>query len=210
MPAKPRWYKDIPAIRVRVAESGLTFLDRDAIERLFKIKRQRAVDLLNELGGYQVGNAFIVQSARVLKFLETLQRGLEWRNERLRRRRVREALLAAAADVDARRVTFKVERAQPRNIADMPDGVSIGPTEIRIRFGSAEDAFKKLFALAQALKADWKTFEKIAGTPPPPAEPADLGTVHDRQVVAFSRGGKELALDRATGLALADRFRRGR
>ena len=46
-------------------------------------------------------------------------------------------------------------------LARLPDGVSITPDRIEVRFTSAEDAVANLFALAQALLNDYERFEAV-------------------------------------------------
>ena len=48
-------------------------------------------------------------------------------------------------------------------LAGLPDGVSVAPGRIEVRFRSATDAVGRLFALAQALTNDYEQFEALVG-----------------------------------------------
>jgi len=45
----------------------------------------------------------------------------------------------------------------------IPPTVSLTPGELRIRFSGADDLFRQLFELAQAMKNDYERFKTLAG-----------------------------------------------
>ena len=51
--------------------------------------------------------------------------------------------------------------ARAARLAGLPDGVSVEPGRIEVRFSSAQDAVGRLFALAQALTHDYEQFEAL-------------------------------------------------
>ena len=46
-------------------------------------------------------------------------------------------------------------------LSGLPDGVSVDPGRIEVRFNGAKDAVGRLFALAQALTHDYEQFEAL-------------------------------------------------
>ena len=46
-------------------------------------------------------------------------------------------------------------------LSGLPDGVSVEPGRIEVRFRGAKDAVGRLFALAQALTNDYERFEAL-------------------------------------------------
>ena len=46
-------------------------------------------------------------------------------------------------------------------LSGLPDGVSVAPGRIEVRFSGAKDAVGRLFALAQALTNDYERFEAL-------------------------------------------------
>ena len=61
-----------------------------------------------------------------------------------------------------------VEALEAR-LSGLPDGVSVAPGRIEVRFRGAKDAVGRLFALAQALTHDYEQFETLVGRATPGA-----------------------------------------
>ena len=51
--------------------------------------------------------------------------------------------------------------AREARLSGLPDGVSVEPGRIEVRFSGAQDAVGRLFALAQALTNDYEQFEAL-------------------------------------------------
>ena len=60
------------------------------------------------------------------------------------------------------RVAVRVEALEAR-LSGLPDGVSVEPDRIEVRFSGAKDAVGRLYALAQALVGDYERFEALVG-----------------------------------------------
>ena len=58
------------------------------------------------------------------------------------------------------RVAVPCEAREAR-LSGLPDGVSVEPGRIEVRFSGAQDAVGRLFALAQALTHDYEQFEAL-------------------------------------------------
>ena len=55
MPAKAPWLLLIPAIIEQLETYDVPVVDRAVIERVFGLRRRRAIELLHRFGGYQAG-----------------------------------------------------------------------------------------------------------------------------------------------------------
>jgi hypothetical protein len=53
-----------------------------------------------------------------------------------------------------------------QRFADLPDGVSVSPGAIAIRFSSPNQALERLLALAMAIGNNFGEFERMAGNGP--------------------------------------------
>ena len=60
------------------------------------------------------------------------------------------------------RVAVPVEALEAR-LSGLPEGVSVEPGRIEVRYQGATEAVGRLFALAQALTNDYERFEALAG-----------------------------------------------
>ena len=55
-----------------------------------------------------------------------------------------------------------VESLEAR-LGGLPEGVTVEPGRIEVRFADAKEAVVKLYALAQALTGDYERFEALVG-----------------------------------------------
>ena len=163
MPVKKTWLLRVPEIRQDVAALDVPVLDRILFERLFHVRRRRAIQLMHTLGGYQTGQALLIDRGVLLGQLAALQAGTEYALEHGRRKRLVDSLQKVVRHKAAARVVLPVARgAAPRSMADLPPGVRLGPGSLTVEFSQAEDLLGKLFELAQAAAHDFEGFSGMA------------------------------------------------
>jgi len=85
MPAKPPWLLLIPEIVAALETFDVPVVDRSTIERLFGLRRRRAIQLMHEFGGYQAGRTFLIDRKKFLDQLRRLTEGEGWQVENRRR-----------------------------------------------------------------------------------------------------------------------------
>ncbi len=157
LPAQPAWLLQLPTIRAAISALEAPVLDRSMIEEIFGGRRRRAIELLHRFGGYQAGKTFLVDRASVLRQLEALEAGGEFRQERARRRRLSEDLERAQAALRARAVPIPA----PQDIGGLPDGAHLRPGELRIAFRDTKDLLQQLLELALAIQDDYQRFDEM-------------------------------------------------
>jgi hypothetical protein len=164
MPPKPSWMKRIPDIKASLeASSAAPFLDRPAVEKLFRLHRSQAVKLLRKLSSHQVGNALAAPRERVLAFVRAAQKDKEYRAEQVRRQRVGEVLQEAKADAAARAVRFPIAPSSlPRSLAELPPSIRLTPGHLAISFNDPKELLQQLYALSRALARDFSALERVA------------------------------------------------
>ena len=144
MPAKPRWLLALPdAIR------QLEQLDRDLLTRR---------DLERLFGAGRTGHLLTLPRAALLRQLRRPRTLAAFRREATRRDRVVTAIHQAR--ITGIRVAVPSEAREAR-LSGLPDGVSVEPGRIEVRFRGAKDAVGRNFALAQALTHDYEQFEAL-------------------------------------------------
>ena len=158
MPAKPRWLLAIPDAIRQLEGLDRDLLTRRDLEALFGVSRARAATLMREFGADLTGNVRTLPRAQLLRQLKRTRKRVAFRHEADRRERLLTELRQAR--LTGIRVTVPVE-ALTGKLAGLPDGVSITPDRIEVRFTSAKDAVANLFALAQALLNDYERFEAV-------------------------------------------------
>src|SRR5689334_4253628 len=108
MPVHASWYLRVPEIVAQLHSSAVPpFLDRPAIEHLFRLRRRQAIRLMGICGGYQVGKTYLVDRVCLLRFLEQVTRTGVVDEVVERKRRICEALYESANFVAAQRTRIR-------------------------------------------------------------------------------------------------------
>ena len=164
MPAKPEWLLRLPEIRAELEHLEVSVVDRAMIERIFGLKRRRAIELLHQFGGYQAGRTFLVERRGLLQALEALE-SEDGYVERRRRERLRDVVEAFREHLLATQVRIPVRPAKSRPSLDrLVPGVHLAPGMLPIEFLQPIDLLEKLYGLAQAITHDFDKFEGLVLT----------------------------------------------
>ncbi|HZL69124.1 MAG TPA: hypothetical protein VFC29_17555 [Candidatus Limnocylindrales bacterium] len=160
MPAKPEWLLRLPDIRAELEHLDVPVVDRAGIERIFGLKRRRAIELLHQFGGYQAGRTFLLDRARLLEALKSLESREDYTAEKRRRERLRDVVEASREHLILTRVQIPVRAAAVRPSLDrLAPGVLLLPGILSIEFRHPIELLEKLYGLAQALTHDFEKFE---------------------------------------------------
>jgi hypothetical protein len=166
------WLRRIPSMLETLKKTTTPFLDRAAVQSLFRLQRRQAGYLMKKLGPaeYLVGKAFLVRRHNVITFLEARRKEKPYKAEALRQRNLREALDEARREQKARSVRFKIAPEAPRTMAGLPDQVRLAPGELRVTFATTEELLQLLYDLSRAIAHDFPTFQSLAEVGPASAE----------------------------------------
>ena len=160
MPAKPEWLLRLPEIRAELEHLDVPVVDRAGVERIFGLKRRRAIELLHQFGGYQAGRTFLLDRARLLEALKSLESREDYTAEKRRRERLRDVVEASREHLILTRVQIPVRAAAVRPSLDrLAPGVLLLPGILSIEFRHPIELLEKLYGLAQALTHDFEKFE---------------------------------------------------
>jgi hypothetical protein len=166
MPAKAQWLLRVPEILAELSALDVPVVDRAVCERLFHLRRRRAIDLIRGFGGYQAGRTFLLDRPKLVAQLEKIRDSPDFKMEWQRKERLAEHLDAIRRYAAGARVVIAAAPDTLRQrLPDLPPGVGLSPGELRIQFQSSEELLSKLFALAQAIANDYEAFEKRANLP---------------------------------------------
>lgn len=163
MPAQASWYLRIPEIVAQLhTPAAPPFLDRPAIENLFRLRRRQAIRLMGSCGGYQIGKTYLVDRTSLLCFLEQLTRTGVVSDAVERKRRVRDALNESANLVAAQRTRIQIDTAARVRPANLPAGMElIAPGTLQISYSGAMDLLAQIAELASAAANDFPRFQKM-------------------------------------------------
>ncbi len=162
MPAKPEWLLRLPEIRAELEHLEVPAVDRSGIERIFGLKRRRAIELMHQFGGYQAGRTFLLDRARLLGVLQSLESQNDYTAEKRRRERLRDVVEASRGHLISTRVRIPVRAAAARASLDrLAPGVHLLPGILSIEFRHPIELLEKLYGLAQAITHDFEKFEGL-------------------------------------------------
>ena len=105
--------------------------NRAMCERIFGVRRRRALQLMHSFGGWQSGQAYLVDRRTLLKQLEPFQDGAELVMEQCRRQRLSETLDQTRRHRTAAQVTLPVAQdASRRTMLDLPARSALAARQI--------------------------------------------------------------------------------
>jgi hypothetical protein len=163
VPAKPRWLLQIPEIIDSLSRLNAPVVDRATCERLFGLRRRRAIDLMRRFGGYQAGSSMLLDRAALIEALERIAADPCVAAEQQRKARLSAELDKAARCHAAVQVQIPVP-ADVHNfrVCDLPKGVELQPGQLTVAFADAEQLLASLYELAQAAMNDYDGFRETA------------------------------------------------
>jgi len=162
MPAKNEWLSRLADMVVVVEATNTPVIDRAGMERLFGVKRRRAIQLMQRLGGFQAGVTFLVDRAHLLAQLRALMEGEEYVRESHRRERLSDAVERSRQDLVATKVRIPISPESVRPTLDMLPGVHLWPGVLTIEFVRPVELLEKLYGLARAIASDYERFESMS------------------------------------------------
>jgi hypothetical protein len=161
VPAKPSWILELPRIQEELEALNVPVVDRACFERVFGVKRRRAIYLMHQFGGYQAGRTFLVDRGGLLHSLQRIVRD-NYEPELTRKTRLVEELEKTRKLLPGRQVKLMVApEVMERKLSDLPDCVHLTAGELRIEFHGTEDLLRQMFELSQAIMNDYRKFEGI-------------------------------------------------
>jgi len=159
MPAKPRWLLNLPKVIEQLYELQVPVIDRNMCERLFGVRRRRAIELMRNFGGYRTGNSFLVGRLDLVNGLQRISEGGDYQAEHERKQRLSVALDGLSRHRTAARVQISVSAdVHGRRIHELPSDVELGAGHLMVQFTGAEDLLTKLYELAQTIANDYELF----------------------------------------------------
>ncbi len=161
MPVKKTWLLRLPEIRAELTAMQVPVVDRAVFERVFGVRRRRAIQLLHHFGGFQAGRTFLVDRLALLRQLEPLEESAEFAVEQQRRQRLTDFLERLRRSRAGAAVIIPVV-APAHNGTLLPDGVQLDCGTLRVEFTEVHDLLGKLYAIAQAAAGDYEAFRAAA------------------------------------------------
>lgn len=187
MPDRPAWADRIPEALDALSVAEAQFLGRQQVEALLGVRSRRAQIIMSVVGTTPLGKSVVIEKQMFVEYLKSVG-GEELTQAEKRRRRECAVRLAKLRKEWLENppclIEMPLEEARAydqQGFAGLPEGVELGPGLITIRCSGAEDAKKKLLALALAIgKSEAEFGERLGfarGESEPPRAPEADGFV---------------------------------
>jgi len=162
---KKTWLLRLPNIREELVSLKVPVIDRAMFEKIFGVRRRRAIQLMNYFDAYQSGRTLLIDRLALLEKLAPLEASAEFAIEQRRRQRLVQSLEELRRSRAARRVIIALEPQAPNGTV-LPDGVRLERGMLQVNFGDVQDLLRKLYAICQEAAHDFESFRAAAeGTP---------------------------------------------
>ena len=152
------WLLRLPHIISSLEQLDVPVVDRAICERLFGIRRRRAITLLEMFGGYQVGRTYLVNRTDLIDQLRTLVTGPVFERERSRKRKLTSSLDELHRRRAAAHVRIPVAPIGTDRGPGLPDGIVMAPGILSVAYITTEHLLSRLFALAVWAADDYDSF----------------------------------------------------
>jgi hypothetical protein len=165
MPAKAGWISRVPGMLRTLRSSTEVWVDRPAIQTLFDISPRRAQQIVSTVGGERVGTSVVIRRENLILYLEHFDDG-ESAAEKRRQQKFAATLNRLQQErLDRPQVLVEMSKTMVRQLVRrdfgaLPEGVTLEPGCITVRFSSHVEALEKLMALAICIGQSEQEFEK--------------------------------------------------
>jgi hypothetical protein len=163
MPDKPTWSGQLDQIAQHLRDLPDPWVDRSVIQSLLGVGPRRAQQILAPCVVRQVGVNGLADREAVIAHLRRLVAGEQAHYEQRRRDRLAGQLNALYEERRKSVLVAAPAAVVNQEFEDLPEGISVIPGQISLRFSSPTEALQKLLALAMAIRNDAMRFERLAG-----------------------------------------------
>jgi len=155
----------LPEIIAEISALEAPVVDRAVLERVFRVRRRRAIEMMGAFDGYQVGRTFVVDRPKLLLALEQMRQSGRFDFERQRKENLTRELERVRHCRAGAKISIPIAREDlERKAPDFPPGVQFEAGRLTVVFETAEDLVRKLYGLAQAAANDFEAFKSAAAT----------------------------------------------
>ena len=159
----PDWYLRLEDLLLAVQESSREKLGRGEVQTLLACSERDSQRLLKRWGATRTDGALQIERAALLRQLETLRDSPAYRTFLQKQGQVAARLTEAkpAAKARFRRIAGSLEGV-PRQLAELPEGLTLEPGRLEVRFQVEEDLWHLLDQLADIAAQDEHAFRQRA------------------------------------------------
>jgi hypothetical protein len=149
MPALPLWFSRLEEIVEVLSALTIPVLDRSVVERLFRVRKRRAIEVMHQFGGYSSGNSILLNRQDLIKSLRELAVSPDVAHERVRKTKLARQLVELQRNRAGAQIKIGVRHPAETWPAALPAGVHVRPGQIVVEYGNPQALFKTLYDFGQ-------------------------------------------------------------
>jgi hypothetical protein len=163
VPAKSRWFLDIPRIIAQLEAMTVPVVDRAICERLFQVRRRQAINLLHGFGGYRSGNSVLIDRQLIIDTLRKIDSDPDVEIERRRKQHLIEELDKTSRFRTAANIRIPVAAdVNSLKLPNLSHSIQLSSGQLSIQFENAVQLLTHLYELCQAAVNDFEGFRRAA------------------------------------------------
>ena len=172
MPAKPFYFRQIPATLEALRQLESDWIDRRTVEETMGVSKTVAWRILRRCGAREgPGNTLVCRRVELIAALQAWQEDGEYRQEIRRRDRVSEYLDRLAEFGRARRTKVAEDRKAfellNSRFGRLPAGVELTPRRLMVEFSSPQEFLERIGSVIFALQNDFEAVRQFIEAGPP-------------------------------------------
>jgi hypothetical protein len=166
MPDKPTWCGHLEEAIAELRALPYPWVDRLTLERILRVRRRRAQQILQPCVKQQVGATGVADREELIAHLRELANGQFVYYERRRRERLAKTIqdLNQAWKSQPKTLVEAPTAIVNQELSDLPPGVTLAPGKLIVEFSTAAEALEKLLAIAMAAGNDLDGYERLVDT----------------------------------------------
>lgn len=151
MPRTSEWYQRVPSVLLQLRELPFPVVDRATIETLFRVSRRQAIRILVHFGAIQSGRCLWLDRLELIHQLEQVQQSSDYGADRARRRKIADLASNLREHWAARQTVISAPKHTVTQLTDLPAGIELTETHLRIDFSERPELLSKLLAVVKLL-----------------------------------------------------------
>ena len=128
---------------------SIPVLDRLAVERLFQVRRRRAITLMHHFGGYSAGNSALLHRLDLIQRLRDLALSPTVLHETVRKEKLAAHLVELERSRAGAQIKIGVRNPGERWRTELPPGIHISAGQLVVEYSSPDALFKTLYDFGQ-------------------------------------------------------------
>ena len=143
------WFSRLPEIIEVLSALSTPVIDRSVVERLFHLRKRRAITLMHHFGGYYAGNSALLHRLDLIQRLRDLALSPSVLHESARKEKLAAQLIELEGSRAGAQIKIGVRHPNETWPAELPTGIHVAAGQLVVEYANPEALFKSLYDFGQ-------------------------------------------------------------